>query len=102
MLGWWTIPRASGIGTLAELGAVLLWPFFRRYGGALEAPFGALSLLAGLCGLSILLMTGFDMLFHRRRGDRIRPVRAFDMVLGIGLVALSLLQLEDLRGQLPA
>ena len=43
MFGWWTIPRASGIGTLAEFAALLLWPFFRRYGGTLEAPFGALS-----------------------------------------------------------
>ena len=102
MLGWWTIPRAGGIGTAAELAALLLWPFFRRYGGVLDAPFGAASALAGLCGLSILAMTALDMIFHRRRGRRIRPVRAFDIVLGLGLVGLALLQLDDLAGQLPA
>ena len=51
---------------------------------------------------SILLITAFDMLFHRRRGRRIRPVRAFDVLLGVALVALSLLQIEDVKGQLPA
>ena len=51
MGGWWTIPRASGLGATAELAALLLWPFYRRYGGGLEWPFAAAALLAGLCGL---------------------------------------------------
>ena len=59
------------------------------------------SIVAGLCGLSVLLLTAFDIIFHPRRGARIRPVRAFDIVLGLGLVALSLLQLQDYAGQLP-
>ena len=102
MPGWWTIPRASGIGALAELFALLLWPFFARYGTAVDASFAGAAAVAGLCGASVLAMTGFDMLFHRRRGERIRPVRAFDIALGAGLVGLSLLQFDDFLGQLPA
>jgi hypothetical protein len=97
----WSTARASGTGATAALLALLLWPFFRRFGGALAWPFAILAAIAGLCGLAILLVTLADMLF-RRRGASIRPARGFDLVLGTGLVALSLLQLDDLQGQLPA
>ena len=100
MLGWWTLSRASGIGVTAGLVALLLWPFYRRYGGPLEWPFAVLAGLAGLCGLSLLVITAIDML-RRRRGSRIRPVRGFDIVLGVGLAALGLLALQDVQGQLP-
>ena len=100
MLGWWTLGRASGLGAVAGLLAALLWPFQRSYESLLW-PFAAAAGTAGLCGLSILLITGADMLIHRR-GRRLRPVRAFDLIFGLGLVALSLLQLSEVRGQLPA
>ena len=100
MLGWWTIGRASGIGATAALLALLLWPFQRGYGPLLW-PFAVLAAVAGLCGLSILLITVVDMIL-RRRGKIIRPVRGFDIVLGALLVALSLLQLQDVQAQLPA
>ncbi len=101
MLGWWTIKRASGVGASAGLAALLLWPFFRRYGEAVTWPFAAAGAMAGLCGLSILFITAADTLF-RRRGRRIRPVRGFDIGLGLLLVVLALLQLQDVTGQLPA
>ena len=100
MFGWWTLGRASGLGATVALLALLLWPFQRGYENLLW-PFAAAAGLAGICGLSILLITGADMLIHRR-GRRLRPVRAFDLILGLGLVALSLLQLVEVRGQLPA
>ena len=96
----WSFARASGIGTTAGLLAILLWPFFRRFGGALTWPFAILAAVMGLCGLSILLMTLIDML-TRRRGSRIRPLRGFDLAVGLGLVGLSILQLQDVEGQLP-
>jgi hypothetical protein len=100
MLGWWNLGRASGLGAVAGLLALVLWPFQRSYEGLLW-PFAAAAGVAGLCGLSMLLITAADMLLHRR-GRRLRPVRAFDLILGLGLVALSLLQLSEVRGQLPA
>ena len=100
MLGWWTIGRASGIGATAGVLALLLWPFQRGYDSLLW-PFAGLAAVAGLCGLSVLFITAVDMVL-RRRGRSIRPVRGFDIVLGAGLVALSLLQLQEVQAQLPA
>jgi hypothetical protein len=100
MLGWWTIRRASGLGGACALLALLLWPFHPGSPELLRWPFALLAAAAGLCGLSILLMTLIDMALHRR-GSRIRPVRGFDLVFGAGLAALSLAQLHDFAGQLP-
>ena len=101
MLGWWTLRRASGIGASAALLALVLWPFWGDSPDVLAWPFAASAAVAGLCGASILVITAFDIVTHRR-GRQIRPVRGFDIVLGIGLAALSLAQLQDAAGQLPA
>jgi hypothetical protein len=101
MRGWWTLGRASGVGAGAGSFALLLWPFWARGGEAMLWFFAAFAAVAGLCGVSILLITGIDMVV-RRRGRRIRPVRGFDIVLGLALVMLSVAQLKDAAGQLPA
>jgi len=101
MLGWWTIGRASGLGATAALAALVVWPIQGRYEDALFWPLLAAAGLAGFCGASILLITAGDLVFHRRRGQRLRPVRVFDVVLGTLLIALCLAQLDDLAGQLP-
>jgi hypothetical protein len=101
MLGWWTLGRASGVGASAGLLALVLWPFWGEHPDTLVWPFVAAAAVAGLCGLSILLITALDIVTHRR-GRRMRPVRGFDIVLGVALVALSLAQLGDAAGQLPA
>ena len=101
MLGIWTLGRASGVGVTAALLALVLWPFLAKSEQALLWPFAACAAVAGLCGLSILLITAFDMV-TRRRGRRMRPVRGFDIALGLGLVLLSLAQLQSAAGQLPA
>ncbi|HEX8578282.1 MAG TPA: hypothetical protein VF655_01645 [Allosphingosinicella sp.] len=97
----WTLGRASGIGVTAALLALLLWPFLAKSEQALLWPFAAGAAVAGLCGASVLLITAFDIV-TRRRGRRIRPVRGFDIALGLGLVLLSLAQLHSAAGQLPA
>jgi multisubunit Na+/H+ antiporter MnhB subunit len=101
MLGWWTLGRASSIGAAAGLLALLLWPFWGEHAETLVWPFAATAAVAGLCGVTILLITAFDIVTHRR-GRRMRPVRGFDIVLGLGLILLSLAQLGDAAGQLPA
>jgi hypothetical protein len=90
-----------GIGATAEALALALWAFVGAY-ESLFWPFILLSILAGLAGAWIVLATMLDLTFHRPRGERLRPVRAFDLVLGSGLFVLALLQLRDALGQLPA
>jgi hypothetical protein len=90
-----------GLGVTAELIALALWAVLGWY-EALFWPLVLLSLVAGLAGAWIVLATMFDLTFHRPRGDRLRPVRGFDLALGTGLFILALLQLRDALGQLPA
>jgi hypothetical protein len=94
----WTL---VGIGVTAELLALALWAFVGPY-ESLFWPFVSLSIVAGLGGAWIVLATMLDLTFHRPRGERLRPVRGFDLVLGGGLFVLALLQLRDALGQLPA
>jgi flagellar biosynthesis protein FlhB len=94
----WTL---VGLGATAELLALALWAFVGAY-ESLFWPFLLLSLVAGLAGAWLVLAPRFDLTFHRPRGDRLRPVRGFDLVLGAGLFILALLQLRDTLGQLPA
>ena len=54
---------------------------------------------AAFCGLSVLLITVFDMLVHQR-GESLRPVRAFDIAIGTALALPSLIQLSALADQL--
>ena len=62
----------------------------------------AIACLAGFGGAWIVVATMLDLTFHRPRGERLRPVRAFDLVLGGGLFLLAWLQLRDAFGLLPA
>ncbi|MEA3010260.1 MAG: hypothetical protein QOJ91_1952 [Sphingomonadales bacterium] len=90
----WTL---VGLGATAEPIALALWAFVGAY-EFLFWPFLALSILAGLAGAWIVLSTMFDLTFHRPRGERLRPLRSFDFVLGSGLFVLALLQLRDALG----
>ena len=94
----WTL---VGIAASAEVLALILWAFVGAY-GILFWPFVSLSILAGLAGGWIVLATMFDLTFHPPRGERLRPVRGFDLALGSGLFVLAMLQLRDALGQLPA
>ena len=94
----WTL---VGLGATAELLALALWTFVGPYDAPFW-PFVALSVLAGLAGAWIVLATMFDLTFHRPRGERLRPVRGFDLVLGAGLFVLALLQLRDALGVVSA
>jgi ABC-type transport system involved in cytochrome c biogenesis permease component len=90
-----------GLAVTAELLALALWALLGWY-EALFWPLVLLSLLAGLAGAWFVLATMFDLTFHRPRGERLRPLRGFDLALGCGLFILAFLQLRDALGQLPA
>ncbi len=94
----WTL---LGLAVSAELLALALWAFVGAY-DSLFWPFVLLSIIAALGGAWVVLATMFDLTFHPPRGERLRPVRGFDLVLGGGLFVLALLQLRDALGQLPA
>ena len=99
MLGWWTIPRATGIGITAGLVSLVLWPVYASYQERVLWPFAAALWVAAVSGLSILVITAADMLLHRR-GRSLRPVRGFDIVVGTALALPSLIQLAALSEHL--
>ena len=94
----WTL---VGLAVSAELLALVLWPFVGGW-SVLFWPFLLLSTAAGLAGAWIVLATMVDLTFHRPRGERVRPLRGFDLVLGATLFLLALLQLRYALGEMPA
>jgi hypothetical protein len=94
LVGGWTIVRASGVGVVAGLAALLLWPAQARWEGLTNLYLVMLTVTA-VCGISILAITIFDLMRHPR-GRSMRPVRGFDIALGLLLSGPSLLQLNDL------
>ena len=98
----WSLKRVSGLGAMAGLLALALWPFSGLYGPVLLGLFLAAAALAGLCGAGILVITAWDIVHHPRRGSRIRPMRGFDLSLGLGLILLGGFELRDAIGLLPA
>ena len=90
----WTLGRAGGIGATSGLIALILWPFLGP-DVWLSWPLVLAACIAGLSGGWIVVATMFDLSFHRPRGERLRPVRAFDLVLGGALFLLAYLELSD-------
>lgn len=95
MLKVWTIRRATGIGIMAGLASLVLWPLFAAWPDALLWPFVAVLALTAFCGASILLITLKDV-YTRTRGVVMHRIRIFDIVLGLLLAMPSLFQLEAL------
>ena len=89
MLQYWTLGRATGTGAAAGLAALLLWPLYAAWQGPWLAPYCVALAVAGFCGLSILWITAADLLFHRRRGERLVPVRVFDTLFALLLLVPS-------------
>lgn len=95
MLSWWTIGRATGIGVVAGLAALILWPVYAAVQEAVLPPFLAALVVTAFCGASILWISAVDLATHSR-GAQMRKVRAFDIVLGFLLAAPSSFQLYAL------
>ncbi|MDB5670030.1 MAG: hypothetical protein JWO25_989 [Alphaproteobacteria bacterium] len=98
----WTLKRASGVGVVAGLVALALWPFLGVFGPILLRLFFLAAALSGLCGFSVLAMTIHDIATNPRRGTRVRPLRSFDIAIGVSLLVLSWFELRDVLGLFPA
>jgi maltodextrin utilization protein YvdJ len=96
MLGWWTIGRATGVGAVAGLASLILWPVYAALQDAVFLPYVLSLAIAALCGLSILWITGADLLLHRRRSRKLVPIRTFDMAFAIMLSVPTLAALSSL------
>jgi len=94
VLRFWTIQRASGVGTLAGIAALFLWPAFAAC-NMLFPVFAAALAVTAFCGLSILAISAVD-LATRRRGASLRPVRSFDVAWGLLLAGPSIAALIEL------
>ena len=94
ILGFWTLPRASGVGVIAGLAALLIDGLFGTWGRMLY-PYAVLLILCAACGASILWITATDM---RSRGTsgRMRPIRGFDIALGLALLVASFYALTQI------
>jgi drug/metabolite transporter (DMT)-like permease len=89
MLKWWTLGKATGVGAVAGVAALLLWPAYVVVQEPLLVPYVMALATAAFCGASILWITAADLLFHRRRGERLIPMRVFDVALALLLVIPS-------------
>ena len=89
LLDGWTIQRASGVGALCGVAAILVAGLFDTSREGLLYPYALLLGLTALCGASVLWITAADM---RARGTsgRMRPIRGFDVAVGLALLAPSL------------
>ncbi|QHL90331.1 hypothetical protein GVO57_05130 [Sphingomonas changnyeongensis] len=72
---------AAGIGAVA---ALILWPAYALIQGPLYWPFVAALGLSCAGGTAILALATLDLMTVTR-SRRVRPARAFDLLLGLGI-----------------
>jgi len=84
----WTIQRASAVGIGCGILALLVVGLFGEEVRWLFDAYALLLALTVFCGASVLWITAFDM---RRRGTShlMRPIRGFDVAVGIVLLGLG-------------
>ena len=92
-LSGWTIQRATGVGVLCGLAALLVAGLFSLTRDGLLYPYAGLLAATALCGASILWITAFDMK-SRGTSGRMRPIRGFDVAVGLALLAPSIYALS--------
>jgi hypothetical protein len=93
MLAFWTIQRATVVGILAGLTALIVSALIGSWPGALLDAYAALLAFTAFCGVSVLWITLNDIR-NRGRGGRMRPIRAFDVAAGLLLILPSLYALR--------
>ena len=94
----WTVKRATGAGVVAGFAAILMRIVYPGWPEALRWPFLALCSIAAFCGASILWITAVDRYRYGKRGDRLIPLRVFDVALALLLIVPSLLAIRAVLG----
>jgi hypothetical protein len=99
MLKSWTIRRASSVGIAGGLATAVTAALFGSWPAGLLYPYAALLALTAFCGASILWITLIDTR-RRARGERVRPIRAFDVAIGLALFIPAAMVLKRLWPEL--
>jgi hypothetical protein len=89
MLAFWTIQRATVVGIVAGLTALIVSALIGGWPGPLLYAYATLLAFTALCGASVLWITLIDVR-NRGRGGRMRPIRAFDVAAASLLILPSL------------
>jgi len=84
-----SISRATGLGFVAGAAALLLWAAYVFWPEIFVLPYVAALCVTGGCGLYVLVATLLDSVRNPRRGTRIRPIRGFDIAMGLLLAGLA-------------
>ncbi|MDB5668751.1 MAG: hypothetical protein JWL74_1701 [Alphaproteobacteria bacterium] len=90
MMRYASVPRVTAAGAVAALAALLLWVLYGRWPETFVLPYVAALVATAGCGSFILLATISDRVTNPRRGVRIRPIRGFDLAVGVLLAGPSL------------
>lgn len=85
-----TIPRVTGIGMAAGGIALLLWVLHLYWPLVFILPYVIALCVTAACGIYILLATIRDSYRNPRRGSRIKPIRGFDIAVGLLLAGPSI------------
>lgn len=84
-----SVPQVIGAGIVAGGIAVLLWVAFAWWPEAFVIPYVLALVVTVVCGAYILLATWYDSYRNPRRGSRIKPIRGFDIAVGVLLAGLG-------------
>ena len=90
----WKIHQIAGTGSAAGLAALVLWPIYAVWPEIAALPFIILLAVAAACGCAMLWITVQDLGRRPARGNRLRPIRTFDIILGLVLAIPSLIELR--------
>jgi len=78
-----SVPRVTGAGVVAGAAALILWIAHIAWPQAFVIPYVVALAITALSGAYILLATWYDSYRNPRRGTRIRPIRGFDIAVGL-------------------
>ena len=92
----WTVKRATGTGVVAGFIALVLGIIDYGWPGAFRMAYLAACTITAFCGLSLLWITAVDRLRYGRRGERLVPLRVFDVALALLLALPSLWAISGL------
>lgn len=84
-----SISRASGLGFVAGAAAALMWVAYAFWPEPFVLPYVIALCVTAACGLYVLVATYVDSRRNPRRGARIRPIRGFDVAVGLLLAGVA-------------